>query len=84
LISFDYYLSETRPAQAAVQDLRELARLNHQRPYFCLVHVREWSDIDHVKNILDQLGDEFKVAPLDVFMKMAGSQPTFKEKLLQR
>jgi len=84
LISFDYYLSETRPAAAAVEDLRELAKLNQQRPYFCLVHVREWSDIDHVKNILDQLGDEFKVVPLDVFLKLAGSHPTFKEKLLRR
>jgi len=46
--------------------------------------VREWSDIDHVKNILDQLGDEFKVVPLDVFLKLAGSHPTFKEKLLRR
>jgi hypothetical protein len=83
LISFDYYLSETRPAEAAVADLKELASLNQKRPYFLLVHVREWSDIDHVKRILDQLGPEFKTVPLDIFLKMAGSKPTFQEKLLK-
>lgn len=84
LVSFDYYLSETRPPEQAVQDLRELAAINQKRPYFCLVHIREWSDIDHVKRILDQLGPDFETVALDVFMKMAGSQPTFAEKLLPR
>ncbi len=83
LISYDYYLSPTIPEAEAVADLQELARVNSVRPYFLLVHVRESSDVKRVKGILDKLGSEFEVVPLDVFMKMAGSQPTFKERFLE-
>jgi len=48
------------------------------------MHVRQWSDISRVKSILDQLGPEFKVVPLDVFMKMAGEKPTFENRMLER
>ena len=77
-ISFDYYLSEKRDENEAVSDLKELANLNAKRPYFLLVHVREWSDIERVKRILKKLGPEFKLVPLDIFIKMAGTNPTFK------
>jgi hypothetical protein len=76
-ISYDYYLGEKRPESEAVADLKELANLNAARPYFLLMHVRQWSDIKRVKRILDQLGPEFEVVPLDVFMKLAGANPTF-------
>ncbi|MBD3387108.1 hypothetical protein GF407_19545 [candidate division KSB1 bacterium] len=76
-MSFDYYLSETRKVDEAVADLEELANLNSERPYFLLMHVREWSDIKRVKSILDKLSAQFELVPLDVFMKMAGNQPTF-------
>lgn len=79
-ISYDYYLSPTRPEADAVADLQELASINAKRPYFLLVHVRQWSDITRVKGILDKLGPEFEVVPLDIFLKMAGNQPTFKER----
>ena len=82
LLSFDYYLSEVRPEADAVADLKELAALNTTRPYFLLLHVREWSDIKRVMGILGKLGPEFEVVPLDVFLKMAGTTPTFKEHLL--
>jgi hypothetical protein len=84
LLSFDYYLSETRPEAEAVADLKELAALNSTRPYFLLMHVREWTDIKRVKGILDKLGPEFELVPLDIFLKMAGMTPTFKEHLLVR
>ncbi len=84
LVSFDYYLSETRPEAEAVADLQELAAMNSARPYFLLMHVRQWTDIKRVKNILDKLGPEFEVVPLDIFLAMAGAQPTFQEKLLER
>jgi len=77
-VSFDYYLSEKRDENEAVSDLEELANLNAKRPYFLLVHVREWSDIERVKRILKKLGPEFQLVPLDIFMKMAGATPTFK------
>ncbi len=77
-LSFDYYLSEKRDEKEAVADLQELANLNAKRPYFLLVHVREWSDIERVKRILNQLGQDFQLVPLDVFFKLAGTEPTFK------
>lgn len=77
-ISFDYYLSESRPTEEAVADLQELARLNDERPYFLLMHVRQWSTIEHVKGILDQLGPEVEVVPLDTFMRLAAAAPDFE------
>jgi hypothetical protein len=79
-VSFDYYLSPDRPEAAAAADIQELARLNPKRPYFLLIHVREWSSIERVKSILDRLGPEFQVVPMDVFMKLAGQDPTFEER----
>jgi hypothetical protein len=82
LVSYDYYLSPVRPEAEAVADLEELASINAKRPYFLLVHVREYSDIKRVKGILDKLGSEFEVVPLDRFLAMAGAQPTFEERFL--
>lgn len=83
-MSYDYYLSPTRPEADAVADLQELARINIKRPYFLLMHVRESSDIKRVKGILDKLGSEFEVVPLDVFLTMAGKRPTFQERFLDK
>lgn len=82
-VSYDYYLSPHRPEADAVADLQELATLNDKRPYFLLVHVREYSDVKRVKGILDKLGPEFEVVPLDVFLTMAGTQPTFEKRVLK-
>jgi hypothetical protein len=83
-VSYDYYLSPVRPEPDAVADLKELATINSKRPYFLLVHVREYSDVKRVKGILDKLGPEFEVVPLDVFLTMAGNDPTFEERFLQK
>jgi GxGYxYP putative glycoside hydrolase C-terminal domain/GxGYxYP_N second domain/GxGYxYP third domain/GxGYxYP_N 1st domain len=83
-ISYDYYLSPTRPEADAVADLQELARINSARPYFLLLHVRESSDIKRVIGILDKLDSQFEVVPLDVFLTMAGARPTFKERFLEQ
>jgi hypothetical protein len=69
--------------EEAVADLHELAAINSKRPYFLLMHVRETSDIKRVKSILDKLGSEFELVPLDIFLTMAGNQPTFQERFLQ-
>jgi len=82
LVSYDYYLSPTRPEADAVADLQELATLNTRRPYFLLMHVREDSDVARVKEILDKLGPDFEVLPLDVFLTMAGTHPTFEQRIL--
>jgi len=84
LVSFEYYLSQSRPEEEAVADLLELAAINSARPYFMLLHIRQWSDITRVKAILDQLGPEFEHVPLDVFLSMAGRRPTFEERILER
>ena len=83
-MSYDYYLSPSRPEADAVADLQELARVNARRPYFLLLHVRESSDVKRVIGILDKLGEEFEVVPLDQFLTMAGKDPTFQERFLKR
>ncbi|MCK5738017.1 hypothetical protein KAH55_02505, partial [bacterium] len=84
LVSYDYYLAPHRPISEAVQDLVELGQINSERPYFLLAHIRQWSDIHRVKEIMDQLPDYFEVVPLDIFMKMAAETPTFKENYLEQ
>ncbi len=84
LVSFEYYVSPHKPEADAVADLKELAGLNSKRPYFLLIHVREYSDVKRVKGILDKLGPEFEVVPLDVFLTMAGTKPTFQERFLKK
>ena len=77
-MSFDYYLGEDRPPADIQADLRELTRLNDERPYFLLLHVRQWSTVEKVKEVLDELGDEFDLVALDRFLKLAASNPTFE------
>jgi hypothetical protein len=81
-ISYDYYLSAEKSEAEAAADLTELAEINTRRPYFLLVHVRESSDVARVKAICDRLGQDIEVVPLDVFLKMAGENPTFTERYL--
>ena len=83
VVSYDYYLSPSRPVDDAVADLVELATINEKRPYFLVAHIRQWSDITRVKTILEGLPQEFELVPLDVFMKMAGQEPTFQERFLE-
>ncbi len=84
LISYDYYLAPEPSEAAAANDLKELANINVRLPYFLLMHVRQTSDMVRVKNILDKLGPDFEVVPLDIFLKMAGQNPTFKEHFLKK
>jgi len=82
-LSYDYYLSAERPAQDAIADLKELAVMNPDRPYYLVMHVRETSGINRVSGILKQLGPEFEVVPLDILVKMAGENPTFRTRFLE-
>jgi hypothetical protein len=50
-----------------------------QPPYFLLVHVREFSDISRVGDILATLPSNFDVLPLDSFLALAAARPTFEE-----
>lgn len=78
-MSFDYYLSPTRSQEDAVDDLVELANVNTKRPYFLLVHVRNFSDIRRVIGIIDALPKGFELIPLDEFLVMAGRNWNFAE-----
>jgi len=82
LVSYDYYLDPARSVEDAIKDIRTLAALNPVRPYFLLMHVRQWNDIGKVAEILEGLGKDFRTVPLDVFLRMAGEHPTFREYLL--
>ena len=84
MISYDYYLSPIKSEEDAVSYLKELAAINTNKPYFCLVHIREWSNISRVKSILNKLGSDFETVTLDVFIKMAGENPTFKERFSEK
>ncbi len=77
-MSFDYYLPPTRTVKEADADLEELAKMNPKRPYFICFHVREYTDVKGVMDIMKPLGPDFKIVPLDVFLKLAGMDPTFK------
>ncbi|QYM79912.1 hypothetical protein K0B96_04650 [Horticoccus luteus] len=77
-MSYDYYLDEHRPVPDAVADLNELMRLNPKRPYYLLVHVRESNSIKRVMEIVGQLDEHPEVVPVDTFLKLAASNPTFK------
>lgn len=84
LLSFDYYLDPKPSADECAADLEELAALNFGAsggvgPYFCVVHVREWSGIGRVKSVLEKLDpDHFRVVPLDTLLAMASQKATFK------
>ena len=77
-LSYDYYLNEQMSEADVVADLDELIRQNPKRPYYLLIDVREWNSIKRVKSILAQLEEKPDVEPLDTFLKLAASNPTYK------
>ena len=81
-ISYDYYLQPTQSEEDAALDLEELAEINTERPYFLLMHVRNFSDIERVVRIAERLSNRFELVSLDVFLKMAGENPTYRERYL--
>ncbi len=82
-LSYDYYLGVYRPTEEAAADLEELIRLNQNRPYFLLIHVRERTTIEQVANILESLSDQVEVVPLDRFMRLAAKAKTYRTRYQQ-
>lgn len=82
LLSFDYYLAPDPTPEECAADLEELAAVNLQSragPYFCVVHVREWSGLRRVRSVLSLLDPSlFSLVPLDTFLSMASVRPTFR------
>jgi hypothetical protein len=83
LISYDYYLDVARPVDEAAADLEELIQLNPVRPYFLLMHIRESNTVEKVSEILGSLSEKVEVVPLDVFLKLAASNKTYKTRFQQ-
>jgi hypothetical protein len=80
LISFDYYLDPSRTVQQAVADLAALSSANAKRPYFCAVHVREWSTVGKVQEIIAALPkEEYELLPVDSFFQAANHFHTWLE-----
>jgi hypothetical protein len=77
-MSYDYYMDEKLAEPDVVADLDELIRLNPARPYYLLVDVREWNSLKRVMRIVSQLEEKPEVVPLDTFLKLAASNPTYK------
>ncbi len=80
VLSFDYYLDPDRNVTDAAQDLENLAAVNDARPYFMTVHVREYSTCERIAEILQLLGDEYVVVPVDTFFRFANQHPNFRRR----
>ena len=78
LASFDYYLDPGRSVEEAIADLTTLAAVNTVRPYFLAIHVREFSTVTKVQQIIDGLPEGiFTLTPVDTFFELANAHPTW-------
>lgn len=77
LISYDYYIDPRRPREEVAADLDQLIALNAQRPYFCLIHVRESNDVNSLVEVVKNLHGPVEIVPVDVFLKLAASNKTY-------
>ena len=81
-ISYQYYADDNVTVDDMVHDFRELAVLNPKRPYFLPVHVREYNDVERMKQVMDQLGKEFEVVNPTELVSMASRKNTMTQRLL--
>jgi hypothetical protein len=77
LLSYEYYIDPRRPRAEVAADLNELIALNAKRPYYLLVHVRESNDVNSLVEVTRQLEGPVEIVPLDKFLKLAASRPTW-------
>jgi hypothetical protein len=80
-ISFDYYLDPERGVAAAAADLISLASLNPEAPYLLAVHVREYSSVGRVAQILAALPPGFELLHVHEWMQLANAHPTFRPRI---
>jgi hypothetical protein len=83
MISYDYYIDPKRPREEVTADLNELIALNSKLPYFLLVHVRESNDVNSLVTVVENLEGPVEIVPLDVFLKLAASNKTYKTRYRQ-
>lgn len=55
-----------------------LSTLNQKAPYLLGVHVREWSTVGRVAEVLRRLPSGFTLLPLHEWIPVANRYPTFR------
>ena len=61
----------------ALSDIEDLAKSNPVRPFFLAMHVREFSTVSKVEEIINSLNpDEFDVVSTQTFFELAAVLPT--------
>ena len=78
LTSFDYYLDPGGTVESIASDLTTLAALNPTAPYLLAVHVREWSTVGRVAEVLAKLPSNFSLLPVHDWIPIADTNPTFR------
>ena len=78
-VSFDYYLDPSGTVASIAADLATLGEINDvAAPYLLAVHVREWSTVGRVAQVLAQLPDGFALLPVHEWLPIAEAHPTFR------
>ena len=77
-VSFDYYLDPGGTVESIAEDLLTLSKINDAKPYLLGVHVREWSTVGRVAQVLDKLPKSFALLPLHEWIPIANRYPTFR------
>ena len=78
-VSFDYYLDPSATVDAIAADLVTLAALNPTPPYLLAVHVREWSTVGRVAQVLGKLpAGQFELMPVHEWIPIADQNPAVK------
>ena len=78
LTSFDYYLDPGGTVESIASDLTTLAALNPTAPYLLAVHVREWSTVGRVAEVLAKLPSNFSLLKVHDWIPVANTHPTFR------
>ena len=64
--------------ESIASDLTTLAALNPTAPYLLAVHVREWSTVGRVAEVLAKLPSNFSLLPVHEWIPLADTHPTFR------
>ena len=72
------YLDPGGTVESIASDLTTLAALNPTAPYLLAVHVREWSTVGRVAEVLAKLPSNFSLLPVHDWIPLADTHPTFR------
>ena len=72
------YLDPGGTVESIASDLTTLAALNPTAPYLLAVHVREWSTVGRVAEVLAKLPSNFSLLPVHDWIPIADTNPTFR------